>query len=28
MTQCAWPSPSPPAVMRDFWTLTYAAIDD
>src|SRR5664279_1595850 len=28
MTQCAWPSPSPPAVMRDFWALTYAAIDD
>ena len=28
MTQCAWTSPSPPAVCRDFWTLAYQAIDD
>lgn len=28
MTQAAWTSPSPPAVCRDFWTLTYASIDD
>ena len=28
MTQAAWTSPSPPAICRDFWTLTYASIDD
>ena len=28
MTQCAWASPSPPTVCRDFWTLAYQAIDD
>jgi len=28
MTPCAWSSPSPPAVCRDFWTLAYQAIDD
>ena len=28
MTPCAWTSPSPPAICRDFWTLAYAAIDD
>ena len=28
MTQCAWTSPSPPAVCRDFWTSAYQAIDD
>ncbi len=28
MTQCAWTSPSPPPVCRDFWTLAYQAIDD
>jgi CubicO group peptidase (beta-lactamase class C family) len=27
MTQCAWSSPSPPNVCRDFWTLTYQALD-
>jgi CubicO group peptidase (beta-lactamase class C family) len=28
MTQQMWPSPVPPAVVRDFWTLGYQAIDD
>ena len=28
MTQCAWSSPVPPAVARDFRTLVYQAIDD
>jgi CubicO group peptidase (beta-lactamase class C family) len=28
MTQCAWTSPSPPNICRDFWTLAYQAIDD
>lgn len=28
MTQCAWSSPHPPDVCRDFWTLAYQAIDD
>ena len=28
MTQQAWPSPSPPAVCRDFWTSAYQAIAD
>lgn len=28
MTQCAWTSPSPPNVCRDFWILAYGAIDD
>jgi CubicO group peptidase (beta-lactamase class C family) len=28
MTQRAWPSPSPPNICRDFWTLAYQAIDD
>jgi CubicO group peptidase (beta-lactamase class C family) len=28
MTQQAFTSPDPPAVCRDFWTATYAAIDD
>jgi CubicO group peptidase (beta-lactamase class C family) len=28
MTQCAWTSPSPPRVCRDFRTLAYQAIDD
>jgi CubicO group peptidase (beta-lactamase class C family) len=28
MTQAGWPSPDPPPICRDFWTLAYAAIDD
>jgi CubicO group peptidase (beta-lactamase class C family) len=28
LTQRAWTSPIPPDVCRDFWTLTYQAIDD
>jgi CubicO group peptidase (beta-lactamase class C family) len=28
LTQSAWTSPSPPDVLRDFWTLAYQAIDD
>jgi CubicO group peptidase (beta-lactamase class C family) len=28
MTQCAWTSPSPPRLCRDFWTSAYQAIDD
>jgi CubicO group peptidase (beta-lactamase class C family) len=28
LTQCAWRSPSPPNVCRDFWTLVYQALDD
>lgn len=28
MTQRAWDSPEPPAVLADFWTSAYAAIDD
>jgi CubicO group peptidase (beta-lactamase class C family) len=28
MTQSAWTSPSPPAVLLDCWTLAYQAIDD
>ncbi|GIF73639.1 serine hydrolase [Asanoa siamensis] len=28
MTQRAWLSPSPPPILRDFWTLAYQAIDD
>jgi CubicO group peptidase (beta-lactamase class C family) len=28
LTQQAWTSPNPPAVVRDFWTSAYAAIDD
>jgi CubicO group peptidase (beta-lactamase class C family) len=28
MTQRVWDSPSPPAVLLDFWTSTYQAIDD
>jgi CubicO group peptidase (beta-lactamase class C family) len=28
LTQCAWTSPDPPAVCRDFRTLAYQAIDD
>jgi CubicO group peptidase (beta-lactamase class C family) len=28
MTQAAFTSPSPPAVIRDFWTGAYQAIDD
>jgi CubicO group peptidase (beta-lactamase class C family) len=28
MTQRAWASPSPPPILRDFWTLAYQAIDD
>jgi CubicO group peptidase (beta-lactamase class C family) len=28
MTQRAWLSPEPPPILRDFWTLAYAAIDD
>jgi CubicO group peptidase (beta-lactamase class C family) len=28
MTQCAWTSPNPPNVCRDFWTAAYQAIDD
>jgi CubicO group peptidase (beta-lactamase class C family) len=28
MTQRAWDSPSPPAVLLDFWTSAYGAIDD
>ena len=28
MTQCAWTSPEPPNICRDFWTLAYQAIDD
>lgn len=28
MTQCAWTSPNPPNICRDFWTSAYQAIDD
>jgi CubicO group peptidase (beta-lactamase class C family) len=28
MTQRFWASPSPPTICRDFWTLSYQAIDD
>jgi CubicO group peptidase (beta-lactamase class C family) len=28
MTQCAWTSPSGPAIYADFWTSTYQSIDD
>jgi len=28
MTQASWTSPVAPAINRDFWTLTYQAIDD
>ena len=28
MTQAAFTSPDPPPVVRDFWTMAYAAIDD
>jgi len=28
LTQAAWTSPKPPAVTRDFWTLTYQAVDE
>jgi CubicO group peptidase (beta-lactamase class C family) len=28
MTQRVWDSPSPPAVLQDFWNSAYAAIDD
>jgi hypothetical protein len=28
MTQRVWDSPSPPAVLLDFWTSAYGAIDD
>jgi CubicO group peptidase (beta-lactamase class C family) len=28
MTQAAWPSPRPPELFLDYWTLTYQAIDD
>jgi CubicO group peptidase (beta-lactamase class C family) len=28
MTQTAWSSPEPPAIVRDFRTAAYAAIDD
>lgn len=28
LTQAAWESPAPPRVCRDFWTMTYQAIDD
>jgi CubicO group peptidase (beta-lactamase class C family) len=28
MTQQMWPSPFPPAVVRDFWALCYQAVDD
>jgi CubicO group peptidase (beta-lactamase class C family) len=28
MTQRAWTSPVPPDICRDFWTLTYQALDD
>ncbi len=28
MTQCAWTSPNPPSVCRDFWTAAYQALDD
>jgi CubicO group peptidase (beta-lactamase class C family) len=28
MTQKGWTSPNPPNVCRDFWTASYAAIDD
>jgi Beta-lactamase class C and other penicillin binding proteins len=28
LTQCAWTSPSPPDICRDFQTLAYQAIDD
>jgi len=28
MTQVSWSSPNPPNVFRDFWTLSYSAIDD
>jgi len=28
MTQRLWEAPIPPAVVVDFWTQTYQAIDD
>jgi CubicO group peptidase (beta-lactamase class C family) len=28
LTQCAWTSPNPSNVFRDFWTSAYQAIDD
>jgi CubicO group peptidase (beta-lactamase class C family) len=28
MTQRAWTSPMPPLICRDFWTTTYAALED
>ena len=28
LTQRIWDSPEPPAVLADFWTSAYAAIDD
>jgi hypothetical protein len=28
LTNEAWSSPQPPAVARDFWAATYAAIAD
>jgi CubicO group peptidase (beta-lactamase class C family) len=28
MTQRAWASPTPPPIVRDFWTLAYQAISD
>jgi CubicO group peptidase (beta-lactamase class C family) len=28
LTQRAWTAPKPPPVCRDFWTLTYAALED
>jgi CubicO group peptidase (beta-lactamase class C family) len=28
LTQAVWTSPQPPPICRDFWTLSYAAIDD
>jgi CubicO group peptidase (beta-lactamase class C family) len=28
LTQCAWTSPNPPDVCRDFWSLVYQAIED
>jgi CubicO group peptidase (beta-lactamase class C family) len=28
LTQASWTNPNPPAICRDFWTSTYASLDD